>query len=116
MEGVHCSYELIALSPPQILSRPTSSVPLQAWRTRDLCASIAASIVAPSNCFSLFQVASECTLGPLRSTCMAAALADFSEAVKEDGAAFCALGLDELLLFLEDDHLQVGHRTVNSPL
>ena len=52
---------------------------MQAWQARDLCVSIATSMVAASNCFSLFRMADQCTLPMLQGVCLAAGLADFSQ-------------------------------------
>jgi hypothetical protein len=79
----------------------------QAWEVRDLCVSIAVSLVAPNNCFSLFRVADECTLPQLQSVCLATGLTEFSQAVEIDKAGFCSLDLAQLLRFLENDRMQV---------
>lgn len=79
----------------------------QAWRARELCVSIAVSLVAPTNCFSLFRVADECTLPQLQSVCLATGLTKFSQAVEIDKAGFCSLDLNQLLQFLGNDHMQV---------
>lgn len=81
---------------------------MQAFKARALCLRAAVSLLAPGNCFTMYRMASSCTLLGLQQASLKTALQNFTTAVTEDSLAFCALTFSQMLLLTQDSSLVVS--------